>query len=133
MSRFVTRVVVNHFAISRTVKRQVKPMIEHALSDLHGILAEELGGVKSGRVYRRPAPLTGTYRASAPGEPPAIASGDLLGSISLPSFIAPNIGQLRIGAPHAGLLERGTARVAARPFVHPAIRTLIRRRNGGKL
>ena len=129
--RFVTRVVVNRLACSRTVKRQVHPQIEDGLFALRGIFAELFGGVKTGRMYRRPG--GGSYRASAPGEPPAIASGNLLRSISQPIFIVPNIGQLRIGAPYASGLERGHGRVAPRPFVAPAVRTLIQRWNGGRL
>jgi hypothetical protein len=127
--RVSVRVKVNIAACRRTIHRQVHPKISDALFDLHGIFAEQFGGVKTGRMYRRPG--GGFYQASAPGETPAIRSGELLRSIGQPTFPAPNVGQLRIGAPHAGLLERGTVKAAARPFVHPAVKLLIERRRRG--
>jgi hypothetical protein len=127
----VTRIVINRPAISRTIKRQVNPQIEDGLVALRGIFSEQFGGVKTGRMYRRPG--GGFRQASAAGESPARQSGELERSISNPIFPALNIGQLRITARYARGLDRGTARVAARPFVHPAVLTLIRRWKGGKL
>ena len=124
--RLTAKVKINHAACRRTIHRQVHPQISDALFDLRGIFAEQFGGVKTGRMYRRPG--GGFYQASAPGEPPAIRSGELLRSIGQPTFPAPNVGQIRIGAPYAGKLERGTVKVAARPFVRPAVKLLIERR-----
>lgn len=124
--RVTATVKVNRGTFTRSVKRQVQPTISEALFDLRGIFNELFGGIKTGRMYRRPG--GGRYQASAPGEPPAIRSGELLRSIGQPTFPAPNVGQLRIGAPYAGKLERGTVKVAARPFVHPAVKLLIQRR-----
>jgi hypothetical protein len=120
---------MNRAAFTRTVKRQVRPTISGALFELREIIVESFSGVKTGRMYRRPG--GGLYQASAPGEPPAIRSGELLRSIGQPTFPAPNVGQMRIGAPHAGKLERGTVKAAARPFVHPAVKLLIERRRKG--
>jgi hypothetical protein len=124
--RVTAKVKINRAGFTRTVKRQVRPQIENALSDLPGIFNELFGGIKTGPMYRRPG--GGLYQASAPGEPPAIRSRELLRSIGQPTFPAPNVGQMRIGAPHAGKLERGTVKMAARPFVHPAVKLLIERR-----
>jgi hypothetical protein len=124
--RFQARVKVNMSACRRTIHRQVHPQISDALFDLREIFNELFGGIKTGRMYRRPG--GGFYQASAAGEPPAIRSGELLRSIGQPRFPAPNVGQLRIGAPYAGKLERGTVKTAARPFVHPAVKLLIERR-----
>lgn len=127
--RVSAKVKINRAGVTRTVKRQAHPVIRQALFDFRVILIEQFSGVKTGRMYRRPG--GGQYQASAPGEPPAIRSGELLRSIGQPQFPAPNVGQLRIGAPHAALLERGTAKMAARPFIRPAIKTLIERRRRG--
>lgn len=127
--RVTATVKVNHAACRRTVYRQVRPTISEALFELRAIIVESFSGVKTGRMYRRPG--GGLYQASAPGEPPAIRSGELLRSIGQPTFPAPNIGQMRIGAPYAGKLERGSVKVAARPFVHPAVKLLIERRRRG--
>jgi hypothetical protein len=124
--RISVRVKVNIAACRRTIHRQVHPKISDALFELIGIFDDQFSGVKTGPMYRRPG--GGLYQASAPGEPPAIRSGDLKRSIGQPQFPAPNVGQLPIGAPYTGKLERGTVKMAARPFIHPAIKLLIERR-----
>lgn len=129
--RVTATVKVNHAVCRRTIKRQVHPTIREALFELRGIFDEQFGGVKTGRMYRRPSGAL--YQASAPGESPAIRSGELLRSIGQPTFPAPNVGQMRIGAPYAGKLERGTVKFAARPFVRPAIKRLIERRRRGRV
>lgn len=129
--RATAKVKVNMRAIRRTIHRQVHPQIREALFDLREIIIEEFGGVKTGRMYRRPS--RAFYQASGPGEPPAIRSGELLRSIGQPQFPTLNVGRLVIGAPHARFLERGTPRMAARPFIRPAVRLmLLRRRRGGR-
>jgi hypothetical protein len=128
--RVTARVKVNISACRRTIYRQAHPQISDALVDLAGIFSEEFGGVKTGRIYRR---ARGPHQASAPGEPPARDTRELERSISRPQFLSPNVGQLRIRAPHGRLLERGTPRMAARPFIRPAVKLmLIRRRKGGR-
>lgn len=133
MIRVTAQVKVNRAACSRTIKRQVHPKIEDALFELIGIFDDQFSGVKTGRMYRRPG--GGLYQASAPGEPPAIRSGELRRSIGQPQLPALNVGQLRIGDPKAKKLERGTDKFAARPFINPAVKFLIerRRRKGGRL
>ena len=126
-------VQLNAQALRQTILGQVRPTLQDVAFDLRARFAEGFGGVKTGRIYRRPAPARGTYRASAPGEPPAIRSGNLLRSISMPTFPAPNVAQLTISARYARFLERGTPRMAARPFVRPSIREVIRRFREGKL
>jgi hypothetical protein len=82
-----------------------------------------MGGRKSGRYYRRPKPASGYYRASAPGEPPAIASGRLLRSIKL-RLVSSFQGEIKVDVPYAAILEglEPSARVAPRPFVKPALK-----------
>ena len=81
-------------------------------------------GQRSGRVYRKPYTKKATYTASAPGEPPARRTGNLRlhwngdvkggttsgGGASLTAA-------LESGEPYAILLEHGTSKMAARPFV----------------
>ena len=78
-------------------------------------------GSKTGRVYTR---RTVTHRASAPGEAPASDTGRLINSISsylnriagLESFVVAGRGVVK----YASMLEFGTIRMAARPFMVPA-------------
>jgi hypothetical protein len=124
-------VVFNQAAFKQALNRPVKLAIQDAVFDLRATFAELFGGIKTGRIYPRPQPLTGFYRASAPGEAPAIRTGNLLRSIR-ESFPEPLTGQITISAPYARYLEEGTARgLAPRPFVRPAIESVTKRFNHG--
>ena len=73
---------------------------------------------KSGRFY-------GAHQASAPGEAPASQFGQLVAGFRIEirghKAVISNI------APHAPKLERGTQRMAARPFMAPAIANTSRK------
>ncbi|WP_152051825.1 HK97-gp10 family putative phage morphogenesis protein [Tautonia marina] len=76
-------------------------------------------GGKTGRVYRR---RTVTHQASAPGEAPASDTGRLVNSINssvegLDGVVVAGGGLVK----YARMLEFGTARMAARPFMFPAL------------
>lgn len=77
-----------------------------------------------GREYPRGAK---THRASAPGDGPAVDRGDLVKSIQARKI---GDGHYRVGVrePYAIFLEFGTRKMAARPFVRPAVEKV---RNGG--
>ena len=80
-------------------------------------------GQKSGRIYKRGGV---THRASAPGEAPASDTGRLINSITahinkislnkLESFVVAGRGVVK----YARMLEFGTAKMGARPFMLPA-------------
>lgn len=80
-------------------------------------------GQKSGRIYKRGDKI---HRASAPGEAPASDTGRLVNSITahlnkismnkLESFVVAGRGVVK----YARMLEFGTAKIAARPFMLPA-------------
>lgn len=100
--------------------------LEQSLSDLGKDLAKRIRAEvetslekssHSGRRYPRRGRV---HIASAPGETPARDTGDLWGSISQ-VLTDGGISEFEITAGHAGLLEDGTARMAARPFVAPAV------------
>jgi HK97 gp10 family phage protein len=85
---------------------------------------------KSGRAYRKRGGRI--HIASAPGQAPAIDTGRLLRSIgvvfrSLLSAVIP------VDAPYASYLEKGTAKMAARPFAEPAINDVLERVERGAL
>ena len=75
------------------------------------------------------------HRASAPGDPPAVDTGNLRGSITFERVTKPLGANVTGGAPrittarrvgtnveYGPYLEFGTPRVAARPFLEPAVR-----------
>lgn len=80
---------------------------------IEGQLKSSMAEPKSGRAY--PRGKEGTHIASAPGESPAVDSGNLTGSIAV---IIENSLEAKIGTPveYAIYLEEGTDRMAARPL-----------------
>lgn len=78
---------------------------------------------KHGRDYKRGSR---THTASAPGEPPAVDTGFLINSIQT-VIKSDTEAVITIPAEYAEGLEFGTSRVAARPFVRPAISGVLKR------
>jgi HK97 gp10 family phage protein len=108
----------------RSVERQVRPMMDRFLTETKAEMIKEFNAPKSGRQYPR------RNRASAPGEPPARQTGTLQASISEPKVGREGrflVGVLFIAAPYAGYLERGTPRMAPRPFARAAVEEVLRR------
>lgn len=81
-------------------------------------------GAKHGRIYRKKGGRI--HQASAPGEPPAVDTGHLIGSIQT-VIKSPIEAEIIIPAEYAQALEFGTSRMAARPFVRPAIAGVLQR------
>lgn len=72
----------------------------------------------TGRIYER---RSVTHQASAPGEPPAADTGTLAREIQV-SYDLPRLtGIINAGAGYSAALEWGTNRIAARPFMRPAL------------
>ena len=97
-----------------------KKMLE-ATNEVRNTVLETLSGPRSGRTYYVPNTKK-TYTASAPGEPPAVVTRDLRGSIqaSIEGTGRSVLGKVKASAKHALPLEFGTRRMAARPFMKPS-------------
>lgn len=91
-------------------------------------------GPKTGRIYTTrfftgkngnvvPYGQRPPHQASAPGEPPATDTGILVNSIAGDAEISGGVvqGIVRAKAAYAAWLELGTRRMAARPFLMPAV------------
>lgn len=80
---------------------------------IEGELKSSMAQAKTGRSYKRGKDKV--HIASAPGESPAVDSGNLTGSIQqvFPSTLEAKIGT---NVEYAVLLESGTTRMAARPL-----------------
>lgn len=119
-------------AIRATVKEQVaninRKVISRGVRSINAIRNAELEvlkGQRSGKVYKK-YPYKSSYRASAPGEPPARRTGNLRmhwngnvkseptsdGGITV-------IAELESQEPYAAVLENGRRGMAPRPFVQP--------------
>lgn len=83
-------------------------------------------GPKTGRIYTRRGV---EHQASAPGEPPATDTGALIASIVSDATVEGSkvLGHVEARAPYAVHLEYGTRKMAARPFLTPAIERNRRR------
>lgn len=97
-----------------------------------GVEAEmklEMTRPKSGREYPRQGRI---HIASAPGEAPAVDTGFLINSIQ--TVIKSDYeAEIAIGAEYAEALEFGAGDIAARPFVRPAIDSVLKRFDSGGL
>lgn len=77
-------------------------------------------GAKSGVVYEKYNPRR-THRASAAGQPPATDTGFLVNNIVL-KIDSDGLGaSVESRADYSAFLEFGTSKMAARPFMQPAL------------
>lgn len=76
-----------------------------------------MSGQKSGIIYQRGGKA---HQASAPGEPPAIDTGNLVNSV-FSEKSGPGQAVVGASAEYAEYLEFGTSKMAARPFLRPAL------------
>jgi len=74
-------------------------------------------GGKSGQLYSRGGK---SHRASAPGEAPAVDYSNLYNSIQIEE-VTPEQAIVSASAEYAEHLEFGTSRMAARPYLRPAV------------
>lgn len=89
--------------------------ITDLVTDTHGNAITGIqGGPKTGRVY-------GNHQASAPGQYPASDTGRLAGSIRMELPQAGNMtGRVGTAVAYGPMLEFGTSRMAARPWLLPS-------------
>lgn len=111
-----------HQKVLQSVEQQAKSRTVRAANVIKKASNKVLSnsGGRSGKVYRKPA--TATYTASAPGEPPALRSGNLRRSWQ-PLPYAEMAGSDKVFTPgirtdviYAPMLQDGTIKMAARPF-----------------
>ena len=121
--------VVQSKLIAAWLKARAKMTVvmDYALNSIELEMAESMAiHPKSGRIYKRPLK---TYKASAPGEAPAVYSGTLLEDLQQETTQAPwgIKGEVGVGmnALYSKFLEHGTSKMAPRPFLKPAAEKII--------
>lgn len=91
-------------------------IIQDTLTDMEADVRVNMHAAKSGEVYPRGEKY---HRASAPGEAPAVDTGNLVGSLDQ-VMQTPLRGVLFVTAEYAPHLEYGTVNMEPRPFMTPA-------------
>lgn len=118
-------------AVRASVKDQVadinRKVVSRGVRAVNAIRNAELRvlkGQRSGKVYRKPYTKHATYTASAPGEAPARRTGNLRlhwnGQVKSENSSGGEVAivaELESQEPYAARLEKGTSKMAARPFV----------------
>ncbi len=105
---------------------EAKSRAFRAANELRNSALTVLRGQRSGRVYKRPF-SSSKYTASAPGEPPAVRSGDLRRSWRQKTASESTGKGLTVkpaittDVKYAPWLDEGTDRMAPRPFEDPII------------
>ena len=112
-------------AVEAVASRTIRTFVLDTISRMKISFAQP----KSGRFYK--VSRTGRrHQASAPGQAPAVLTGFLTNSIQS-AFPKATEGIITIGAEYAEYLERGTSRMARRPFVQPALDGALEAINSG--
>lgn len=112
-----------HQQVLQAIERQAKSRTIRAANVIRKAANSVLSnaGGRSGKLYRKPH-TSSTYRASAPGEPPALRTGNLrsswrplpIGEMAVTGKIyTPGI---HTDVPYAPMLEDGTPKMSARPY-----------------
>lgn len=113
-------------SIVTNITEQAKSRGIRAANELRNASLQILRGQRSGRIYHRPH-SSGTYTASAPGEPPANRSGVLRLSWKPQAKSSKSWKTVSIrpaiwtDVKYAPTLQEGTKKMAPRPFEEPII------------
>lgn len=107
---------------SKQIEQEVNKALYASAKQVETVAKKSIqNGQKSGRVYKRG---NVTHHASAPGEPPATDTGRLVNSINSylnagenEAFVTAGRGTVN----YAPMLEFGTWKMPARPFMLPAL------------
>lgn len=85
-------------------------------------------GPKTGRIYPASSGVRGgPHQASAPGQPPATDTGNLVGSITFQKEPGTRpIYSVGTDEAYGAYLEFGTLRIAERPWLRPAVREAVK-------
>jgi len=117
--------------ITAALQPRVGAVVNATIHRIEARAKASMSGAKHGRTYRRGAIRSRRkadkgqvigykfHRASAPGEAPAIDTGALVNSVRS-EMVGPTEGIVFSNLQTAVILEFGSSRMAARPFMEPA-------------
>jgi HK97 gp10 family phage protein len=104
--------------IIKNLEKEGRQRMEKAVNQVRNTTLETLSGSRSGRQYRVPGTKV-FYTASSPGQPPAVATGQLRQSVStaVEGEGKDIIGMVGTDQEYGPMLEYGTSKMAARPWL----------------
>lgn len=111
----------NFERVAGNLDRRARVVVQKTIADLHREVDTSFTQEKHGRTYI----VGGTaehpieHTASAPGEAPAVDTGNLMNSVSH-TMTGTTVGEVAVGAEYGAFLELGTSRMAPRPYLGPA-------------
>ena len=107
--------------VVRKVAGHAKERMHEAVQEVRNTTLETLSGARSGREYRVPGTSV-WYTASAPGEPPAVATSGLRQSVKdgIEKEGKAVVGFVGTEEKHGPMLEFGTSRMLPRPWLRPS-------------
>ena len=123
MARVTTRVTrkPRHNSVIRQYTADAKALVGMAGNLVRNTAVTSIQqGAKSGVIYEKYNPRR-THRSSSAGQPPATDTGFLVNNIFL-KFDTDKLGvSVESRANYSAFLEFGTSKMAARPFLQPAL------------
>jgi len=107
--------------VIKSINESASKRMAKAVNEVRNVVLETLSGSRTGRRYKVPGTQK-FYTASAPGEPPAQATGGLRESIktTVSSEGKKIVGRVGTDLEYGKELEFGTHRVAPRPWLKPS-------------
>lgn len=110
----------NGSKVSKAMMKEARTRVYAASEYFRDALVKKLSGSRSGRSYRVPGTST-TYTASAPGQPPAVATGRLRQSVKTEIDEGKDYVESRTGTDldYGRYLETGTRHMRPRPWLKP--------------
>lgn len=104
--------------VAKKIAKTSEDRMLEAVFEVRNTVLETLSGTRTGRVYRVPGTMK-EYTASSPGQPPAVQLGDLKKSVKggVEKEGKDVVGFVGSELPKASMLEYGTSRMAARPWL----------------
>lgn len=96
--------------------------MEEAVQIVRLNVLEKLSQQGTGRVYKVPGTKNTYYTASAPGEPPAVATGNLKQHIETDVIVSADTVEGEVGTEveYGPMLEFGTMKMLPRPWLRPS-------------
>jgi HK97 gp10 family phage protein len=123
--------IKNLLSFQRRFRKRVVENPEHNAERLIARAAMMVQGRIVDSIQRDPktGAVYGNHQASAPGQPPATDTGQLVRSItmSVEGTEGEVVGVIRASAPYAAMLEFGTSNIAPRPYMQPGLESQRRK------